>query len=352
MRPEREREVFDAAVESLRGLPGAKIEVETGKSIEGGSGYLVPDAVVVLETDSGQQKYLVETKSINQRTVNGVVGQLLKYSQLTGLAPLLVTHHATETLVDALVRDGVEFVDTAGNMYLKSPAYHAFVRGKSPESSKPTDPFTVTGLKVLYALLAFPELRGGTYRELATASGVGLGSVSRTVHSLLEQGHLIKGRSGILHIAEFRRVLERWELGYLETLRPRLEPSGWRLTSTERARVLRSLPEGVLVGGEEAAGLLTDYLKPQTITLHADKRWQKDMQIRLRLLPERERPDIHLLTTLTSSYRYVPKKNVAVPIVHPILVRAELLFVGGDRLREVAARLLEDLIMPEEEAHA
>ncbi|HEX7004326.1 MAG TPA: type IV toxin-antitoxin system AbiEi family antitoxin [Trueperaceae bacterium] len=347
-----EENLLDAAVNHLRKLPGAKVTMGEREAAADRTPNVKADATITLKTASGEQKYLAEVKKVDKRSLSAVLAQLVHHSQMAGLSPLLIANPISEALVDTLLREGVQFVDGAGNMYLESPAFHAVVRGRTAEKFHTTDPFTPTGLKVLYVLLAYPELRQSTYREIAKISGVGLGSVSRTMNSLLREGHLIKGPSGAIHVRDFRNLLERWELGYLETLRQRLQPSSWRVTTIDRETLLHSLPSDVLVGGEEAAAALTGYLKPETVTLHCDKRRQQDLRVELRLLPTSENADVHILSPLKPVDRYVPAgAHTEFALAHPILVRAELLSLGGDRLREVAGRLLEDVIL-REQSHA
>jgi hypothetical protein len=59
-------------------------------------------------------------------------------------------------------------VDAAGNMYLNSAVGFVLIRGrKQRPASEHTDasPFTLAGLKVVYALLRTPQLRNAPYRD-------------------------------------------------------------------------------------------------------------------------------------------------------------------------------------------
>ena len=348
-----ETTVLDAAIAALGVLPGLRVVESShlGRADAGKVGGARPDGVLELETASGRQRYVVESKGrLSPSTLSAALESLQRLAKLTDGRPLLVTHHASERLIDLLLEEDVEFVDAAGNMYLNSPACYALVRGRSLDKAMPADAFTPTGLRVVYALLAFPRLREGTYRDICDAVEVGLGSVSRTVNGLLEQGYLVRGGAGTLHLVRYEDLLSRWELGYIETLRPRLRPSAWRLTSLDRGGVLERLGsrEDVLLGGEAAATALTGYLKPQTLTLHVPEPLQRELRMELRLLPAQEEADLYLLSPFTPGDAYAPPHlETALPLAHPLLVRAELLALGGDRLRETATKLLQDVIMPE-----
>ena len=340
---ERESVLFDEVADVLGALPGVQV---AKTSMPLGNGNAGAEAVIDLTTPSGRSTYAVVARlNVTRSTLEAVIAQLQRLEGLGGIQPLLATAYLPDALADALAESGLNFVDTAGNMSLRGSGLYAVVRGKKPRDPSTHDAFAVTGLRIVYALMAYPQLRRATYRDIQNATGVGLGSVSRTVSGLLEQGYLLKGRDGALHVAQFRDLLSRWELGYLETLRPKLAPTAWRYSSGDRQRALETLRQGpgVLVGGEEAAARLTRYLKPQTLTLHADQTAQKELRTALKLLPAKGVTDVYLLGLP------VPDDLARARADHlasPLLVRAELLAYGGDRLREVANKLLDTIEKP------
>jgi len=348
--------LLDTAIEALRNIPSLVVVVDRthyGDAL----GYRA-DAHVCIKTVSApeHQPYQVEVKGrLTPKSLEAVLEQYQR-GRLLGRNLLLVTQHASEALIDRLLDEEVEFADAAGNMFLAGPGYYVLVRGRSlPRSPVPVRrAFTATDLRVIYALLAFPELRRGTYRDIRDVLGVGLASVSRTLNSLLARGYLVRGHNDALYIVRYDDLLYRWELGYLEVLRARLEPTPWRFTNLGKEDVLALLRDhvdvhnDVLVGGEEAASILTGRLKPQTLTLHVPASLWRTLRIALRVLPAQENTDLYVLRPLTPQDRYRPTSGEnGLPLMHPVLVRAELLALGGDRLRETATVLLDEVIRPE-----
>ncbi len=334
-----ETTLVDEIVEVLGALPGVQVTRRPDEHSDFGAEH-----VIDLTTPCGNGTYGVVTRlNVTRATLEAVIAQVKRLEGVGGFRPLLATTYLPDTLAASLTEADLNFVDTAGNMSLQGSGLYAVVRGRKSLNTQGHDAFTATGLKIVYALLAYPPLQQSTYRSIQTATGVSLASVSRTIGSLLEQGHLLRGKDGVLYIAQFRDLLSRWELGYLEVLRPKLAPTAWRYSSVDRSTaldMLKSYP-GVLIGGEEAAARLTNYLKPQTLTLHADLRVQKELRAAFKLLPARETPDLYL-TNLPVPYDLTQARTDR--LAAPLLVRAELLAYGGDRLHEVANRLLDEVL--------
>jgi hypothetical protein len=126
------------------------------------------------------------------------------------------------------VKQNIEFIDTSGNCYLNGEVGYILVRGQKRPTMKATSPFSQAGLKIVYTLLTQPELQA--YRDIARASDVSLGKVSTAMKTLLAQGHLFKTATGKVSVADQEQLRKRWELGYVETLRPKLNPCGFRLS--------------------------------------------------------------------------------------------------------------------------
>ena len=96
---------------------------------------------------------------------------------------------------------GLQFMDTAGNAYINEPGMFIQITGQRPE----VDPwekaatfkgFTPTGLKILYAFTCKPDLLNATFREIAKAANVGLGTVADIFADLRKQGLAVESPSG------------------------------------------------------------------------------------------------------------------------------------------------------------
>lgn len=303
---------------------------------------------LTLTSSSGRQTYLpVSVGHLTDRSLDVALAQRERTAHLDAMPPLLLPSGGTvDRLVDALVERGVEFLDGAGNMYLSGPACHALVRGRRASPELPRHTFTPAGLRVVYALLTRRELRMATYRELAAATGVGLGTVGRTIASLQAERHVVPTGDDSIRFSDPEGLLQRWELGYVETLRARLKPTSWRAAAKDVRDLfpwngdpadLRHLR----VGGELGAARLTAYLAPQTATLYTPAAQRQRVAKALRLLPDDADPNVWILEpVIPPEAEGTDTKAEPTRVASPALVRAELLSIGGDRLREVAQLLL------------
>jgi hypothetical protein len=280
---------------------------------------------LTLKSRNGETRYDLEVQPrLSLAMLSATLSHLKKHTQ-----PLLVTTHLSPDVIEELVKRGIDFIDTSGNCYLNSEVGYILVRGQKRPAVKETTPFSQAGLKIVYSLLTQPELQ--TYRDIATASDVSLGKVSTALKTLLEQGYLFKTATGKLQITDREQLLKRWELGYIEVLRPKLNPCGFKMSQSLDSFV-KTLEIG-LIGGEWRAAKLTKFLRPESVTLYLPSSARQKLQREAKLVPTLERPQVYLLN------EFQPSKT---RLAHPLLVRAELLALGDERLREVADKLLKD----------
>lgn len=270
--------------------------------------------------------------------------------------PLLVSDHITGTVADRLVEERVQFIDASGNAFLEAHDYLVMISGRERQAAaSPKHTLTPAKLQVLYVLLKRKDLRNANYEEIASAARVSLGTVSHTIATLQQDGHL-SGPKGRRRFLKFRQTLDSWTLHYADQLRPRLVKGRFALG---RGRTLESFAEEVAdvsgraeakrvaVGGELGADRLTGHLRPETVTLHTS------LAPRVLLLTFKLRPvvdgEIILLDELTACDGDETADSAL--LADPILIYAELLASGGERQRDTADLVLRRHILPREGSH-
>jgi hypothetical protein len=237
----------------------------------------------------------------------------------------------------------IHYVDSAGNMYLRSEGLLLDVRGRPrPATPRPADPdrllraFRPSGLKVLFTLLAEPDLIAGPFREIASAAGVSLGTVHWIVKELEALGHVHPGPPG-RRLVRTRELLDRWAEAYAVNLAPQLalarfdspDPEWWRDADDAL------LAEQAEWGGETAAHRLNPELRPGRAVLYSPS------------LPKRLAIDYRFFRTdgpgtieVRQRFWHLPEYPASLTTPTP-LVYADLIATADPRLLEAAAQLRE-----------
>lgn len=253
---------------------------------------------------------------------------------------LLVADHVLDPAADALAARGVEFVDAAGNVRLSWEGLSVDVRGRRRQvverpRSDPTASraFTRAGVKVLFALLSWPDLAARPVREIAAVSGVALGTVHAVMGALRDGGYLYeaRGRSGLNRAGE---LLDRWAEAYTVGLARGLDLGSFSVADWGRPGDLETsiVGAGGLIGGELAGARIDGTLRPTTATFYVDE-VPGDVVARFRL---RRDP---AAGTVSFRRRFWSRREPGTSLVPAPLVYADLLSSGDPRQREHAERI-------------
>jgi hypothetical protein len=245
----------------------------------------------------------------------------------------------TPPLADGLRKEGIEFIDAAGNAFLNRPPLLVFVKGQRPTREPPVAErrraFQPTGLQVLFALLARPDLAARPYREIAANAGVAHGTVGWVMTELQTLGYVVAVR-GRRRLTNGDRLLGQWTEAYARTLRPRLFLGRFRgaLDGLD-ARAAR-WKKDLLLGGEPAAARLTRHLRPGTATFYTKG---IDAKVIAGLIL---RADANGNVDFRRHFWAFPGE--APGLVPTLLVYADLLAIGEARCLETAELLRERLL--------
>jgi hypothetical protein len=294
-----------------------------------------PDATLGLRFGGRELRYVAEAKlGLRPATLGAVIHQLRAH----GGNPLLVADHVTPPLADALRAQGIEFIDAAGNAFLNQPPLLVFVKGQRLLEERPAlergRAFQATGLQVLFALLARPELVARPYREIAAAAGVAHGTVGWVMAELPGLGCIAKvgGRRRLINA---ERLLDRWTEAYARTLRPKLLLGRYRGDVGALQRTT-PWPGDVLIGGELAAARLTRHLRPGTATFYAEA---IDPKFLLKLVLK---ADAQGNVDFRRRFWNFPAEEIE--LTPNLLVYADLLAIGDARCLETAQLLRGPLL--------
>lgn len=334
---DKEIDLLDTVLGHVR-AKGLAVTLKQGQAAE-------PVAWVRITRDKQHMDYAIEVeRQITPQTLGAVVARLKQQAKTTRKAPLLVTTYITPPIADRLTELGQQFADAAGNVYLDAPGMLVLITGRKPEkkivAERPGRTFTTTGLKTLFALICNPELAAAPYRQIAAAADVALGALPAVMVGLEQAGHLhVMGNKR--RLIATRRLLDEWNLAYARILRPKQLLRTLIAPAFETWRTWDLQADQAQWGGEPAAALLTDYLKPGVLTIYADKVPAR-LMVEQRMTTARVNDEHHLVEVRKPFWGKAVLTAERTDTVPPVLVYADLLATGDARCIEAGQMIYED----------
>jgi hypothetical protein len=335
-----QKEILQRAIQAFRKNVLVPAEIEMMAQEPLAKAGLRPDYLIRILIKGQILNYYAEEK-VNFTEADKLI--LLMYREKLDKPLLLVANYINPRMADQLKQDGLEFIDTAGNAFINNPTFYVFVKGNKPLDIIIRPPleraFKPAGLKIIFAFLCNPGLENKTYREIAGATGVALGTINRLMKDLMELGFLLDmGKRG-RKLTQKEDLLHRWVTAYPVRLRPKLilgcyrGETGW----WEQRRLGQW---GAQWGGEVAAAKWTHYLKPELKTIYAATR-----ELNQLLLGNRLKRDIDGDVEILARFWKVADTERQEDWVHPILVYADLVATGNQRNIETAKMIYEQQIL-------
>lgn len=340
--------LLQKSLKQLEALPNFQARVEAMP-------YMTPqvlaDGQLILENAGRRVEYICEIKSnVTHETVDFIIEYLiqLQHRLNDGQRSLLITQDLPDQVIDQLLEQNVEFIDAAGDIYLNSPSLYTLVRRQHPSKTENKSfEITTSSLQIVYSLLQDPKILGSSdfAYTLAKLQGISSSTVKDELEKLARLGYL-QHRQNRYYIVDYIKLLERWEMGYVESLRPKLlintfAPIGQRTFFDVGNVIVQSAKEyGCLIGGELGAEIATDYLRFTTATLHVPEDY-RSIFVKLKLKPS---PDGEI--SFVRQFGMNNDWNQSLILADPLLIHAELQMIQDARTRETAYRLFDKFIAP------
>jgi hypothetical protein len=313
-----------------------KIEAEEKEKIFNNFRF---DKLVKFRYQKKDLQYYVEVKN----NINNTIIALLLHSKETLPHPLLlITRYVNNIKAEELKKNGIQFIDTAGNAYINYFPLYIFIKGNKPPDllfkNVTYRAFEPSGLKIIYVLLCNADLVKKPYRYIAEIANVALGTVGWTINDLINLGFILdignKGRE----LQRKEEIFNRWCVDYNEKLKPKLLIN--KFTGPENWWTQYKLnPEYAQWGGEVAANKLTKYIKPQDIIIYADREKYQNIVIDNKL-----HKDINGNIEFFERFWKFDITDEFKETVNPILIYADLIKIGNQRVLETARMIYEEYI--------
>ena len=302
------------------------------------------DAIIELREAKRRLTLFAEVKHVDRATTLATLKERLAPFDGAGI---LIAPYLTPELAERCRQLDLQFMDAAGNAYVRAPGLYVFIKGeKRPPHVTPIGARgagTATAVRVVFALLCRPDLLNAPYREIVDATGVALGTVGAVLIDLETRGYITPGtRRRNRRMLQPKRLLEEWVTNFPIKLRRKLNPRRFRAPDPNWWKATQ-LPEGAYWGGEVAADRLTGYLKPETFTIYVDPGQGREILTalvvanRLRADPKGE---VEVLDTFWR-FELGPRYPDLVP---PVLIYADLMATLDPRNLQVAKLVRERFI--------
>lgn len=296
-----------------------------------------PHALVTLNYEHREYRYRAEVKNVDRVAALGLLKARVKEGDLPGL---LVAPYITAVMAEHCRNMDIQFIDAAGNAYLKAEGLRIYVTGQKrrlEDIPHGTDrAVAATGLRVLFALLCKPALLNAPYRDIAKAAGAALGTVGWVFFALRKRGLLLGGvKKADRRLVNWNRLIDEWVLNYPARLRPKLWARRFRAPRADWWKSVKLDAYGALWGGEIAGDMLTDYRKPggALVYLPGDpERFIIDNRLR-----DDPGGDVEILAKFWNFEDNTAEKRTA----PPLLVYADLLAMPDPRNQELAKLVRE-----------
>jgi hypothetical protein len=255
---------------------------------------------------------------------------------------LLVAKYISTPGKELLERQGINYLDIAGNCFIKNDKglfWHVKGQGAPTEVKEVKHKaFNKNGIKLVYALLLENDLLNESYRVMADVAGISISTMGDILNDLRESKLLFQVNKRQLMFANKSDLLSRWITDYHQKLKQKLFRGKYLFTKDYQWQNWKQLDLGSTAfwGGEPAAELLSHFLQPSVWTIYTDLDRRSLIQD-LRLVPAKDgNVEIYSPFWKLENRTFV---NPELKTVHPLLAYAELIGSGNDRNFEAAQKL-------------
>jgi hypothetical protein len=341
----KDEQIIYDSMKAIRGIPQAKIEFML-KKIGG------PFAGTFrLSGPWGERYYYIKVvPKLTPALTDLVIHQIKTSPAPLNAKPLLVSHYISPRLTAKLKEKGIEYADCAGNLYLNQMPLYIEICGQKHTPKAPTADrlFRAAGLKLIYQLLRSPQGVNATYRTLAEDADIALGAIGSLFKELEKRSNLVRDDKGKRCLCAAEELLQRWQLGYLEALRPKLFLERCSFSGgnsiDQLPEQLKAFHQGkqVLIGGELGAQLMSGGFNAESAVLYLAPELQLKTMLQLHLVSDPNGP-VTLLQTFGRQCHWSGMQPQGLTLADPLLIFAEL---GNLATDNVAARLYQQYLQP------
>ena len=326
-----EQAILEKALQNLPPEIGHKTEWEA----------YIPEHNFVVDArvtfNPNKQKPIVRNAEIKKEIRKHHIPQLKELQDKVG--PLMLVAERLYPIIKKLLNEaGIDWIDVAGNIHLEEGETLIWIdhHTTTPIQQKKNRAFTKTGLKVVFLFLHDEAWLNKTYREIAEAADVALGNIKHVLDGLKEHDFVYAKNKNVLMLKNRDKLLDHWITAFGDELKPRIQKGRYNFINKETEQNWRNLPlcEQDQWGGEPAADLLTNDLKPVEYILYTKKN-RAELMKELKLLPD-ENGKVKIRVPYWTIEDNLP--NIAPRLV----VYTDLMITGDPRNIKIAKEIYEE----------
>ena len=331
--------IKEKCIAKLKQIPIIK-DIEYNAEMNYNNSNTLQDEVKI-KTKNGEVTYNAEIKNILKRPIP----QHLSLEKSNVNRPLLImAEYVNPSIGKDLKNQNINYIDTAGNMYLYVPdIIYIHKTGKSTEKQPEKNQSKLTqpkGLQLLSCILINENYINLTIRELSSLSDISIGRTSQLKNELKEKGYLHQKGKNTHTLIRKEELFKKWLINYQDKLRPSLLLDTYRLSPDNFNNIDNILDNNIKChkysyGGEYAADKLIQYYKPKVIDLFIKPEEIREYIEELKLVPASKEYNIRLFNQFSDKIQF-EKNDTKYNIIHPIFIYAELLSANNDRSKETA----------------
>jgi len=235
-----------------------------------------------------EKKSIVRNAEIKKEIRKHHIPQLKELDKKIG--PLMLVAERLYPNIKKLLNEaGIDWIDVAGNIHLKDKKTLIWIdkHTTTPVQQKKNRAFTKTGLKVVFLFLHDEAWLNRTYREIAEAAEVALGNIKHVLDGLKEHEYIYAKNRNVLKLKNRDQLLDQWITAFADELKPRIQKARYAFLNKEVEQNWKNLPLGEddMWGGEPAADLLTNDLKPLEYIIYTKKN-RAELMKQFKLIPD------------------------------------------------------------------
>jgi hypothetical protein len=270
----------------------------------------------------------------------------LKARSVIDQSTVLVCPVLTSALAARCHQLDIQFIDTAGNAYISNRSgIFVNVTGRKHEKAlRESRGATITpaALRIVFGILAKPSLLNAPYRDISFAVQVSTGAIAKAFETLETSGFIGTTPSGTRLIRSPDLLLSEWATGFMHRIRPKLKK--FRFTSPDPDDLREWNPELRMSawGGEMAAELITQHLKPASFTIYMDMDQSRNLSDLVKDF--RLRADPHGSIEVIQPFWNMDEFADSFPTVPWHLVYADLLGSKDSRNLQVAELIFRKVV--------